>query len=123
GERGHYEIALATLHHPLSAADRRRIRYTYVRAMEHFANPGLMLPEQVYDGVGASGGTEPPGQGTGSATPLAWSHAEYVKLLRSLADGRVWDSYPAVAARYAHGGASQASSPKRRARRRRAASR
>ncbi|MDE2488363.1 MAG: glucan 1,4-alpha-glucosidase, partial [Alphaproteobacteria bacterium] len=65
GERGHYEIALATLHHPLSAADRRRIRYTYVRAMEHFANPGLMLPEQVYDGVGASGGTEPPGQGTG----------------------------------------------------------
>ena len=99
GERGHYEIARATLKGPLSAADRLRIRDTYARGMELFANAGLMIPEQVYDGVGVSGGAAK-GQGTGSATPLAWSHAEYVKLLRSLADGRVWDRYDPVAQRY-----------------------
>jgi len=57
-----------------------------------------MLPEQVWDGVGDNqrhGYTK--GQGTDSATPLAWSHAEYVKLLRSMADGQVWDHYPVVA--------------------------
>ena len=101
GERGTYEIARATLHGPLSTADRTRIRDTYAHGMELFADDGLMLPEQVYDGVGASGGRERPGQGTGSATPLAWSHAEYLKLLRSLADGRVWDRYDDVARRYA----------------------
>jgi len=37
-----------------------------------FANDGLLLPEQVY---------EDSGEGTGGATPLAWSHAEYIKLL------------------------------------------
>jgi glucoamylase len=53
--------------------------------MELFANEGLLIPEQVWDGVGADsahGYTR--GEGTDSATPLAWSHAEYVKLLRSV---------------------------------------
>jgi glucoamylase len=92
GERGHYEIARAA--GGLGGAGREdiiRIRDTYARAMELFANPGLMIPEQVYDGVGDGGAAPSPGQGAGSATPLAWSHAEYVKLLRSLADGEVWD--------------------------------
>ena len=31
------------------------------------------------------------GQPTGSAAPLGWAHAEYVKLCRSIADGRVFD--------------------------------
>ncbi len=35
-----------------------------------------------------------------NATPLAWSHAEYVKLLRSLKDQQVWDFYTIVSARY-----------------------
>jgi len=39
-----------------------------------FANNGNMLPEQVYESTG---------EGTGAATPLAWSHAEYIKLLWS----------------------------------------
>lgn len=39
-----------------------------------FANEGNMIPEQVW---------EHSGEGTGAATPLAWSHAEYVKLLWS----------------------------------------
>jgi lipopolysaccharide biosynthesis protein len=41
------------------------------------------------------------GQNTDSATPLAWTHAEYLKLLRSLADGKVWDRYEPVESRYA----------------------
>ena len=40
-----------------------------------FANAGNMLPEQVFESTG---------EGTGAATPLAWSHAEYVKLLWSV---------------------------------------
>ena len=78
-----------------------RIRQTYVRGMERFANDGLLLPEQVWDGVGnptPRGYTL--GQGTDSATPLAWTHAEYIKLLRSLADRAVWDRYDPVADRY-----------------------
>jgi glucoamylase len=101
GERGHYELARA-LAGGLTRAEREALRGTYVRALEQFANAGLMLPEQVFDGVGAPGPYGlTPGEGTDSATPLAWSHAEYVKLLRSLADGRVWDRNDAVAARYA----------------------
>lgn len=102
GERGHYELALAGLSGKPDAAAVKKIRDTYVRAMELFANEGLLIPEQVWDGVGADsphGYTH--GEGTDSATPLAWSHAEYVKLLRSVSDGQVWDSYAPVKARFA----------------------
>ncbi|MDG5496548.1 glucan 1,4-alpha-glucosidase [Niveispirillum sp. BGYR6] len=102
GERGHYELAAASLK-PGGAtpADIDAIRRTYARGMEKFANEGLMIPEQVWDGVGVAPPGYSLGQGTNSATPLAWSHAEYVKLLRSLHDRRVWDWYAPVAARYA----------------------
>ena len=40
------------------------------------------------------------GQPTGSAMPLMWAHAEYIKLLRSTADGKVYDAIPEVAKRY-----------------------
>ena len=57
-----------------------------------------MLPEQVFDG------NPPPGQsagdGTRSATPLAWSHAEYIRLLRSKMDGQIADTPKVVADRY-----------------------
>ena len=102
GERGHYELALAGLSGKPDVAAVQKIRDTYVRAMELFANEGLLIPEQVWDGVGAAsphGYTR--GEGTDSATPLAWSHAEYVKLLRSVSDGQVWDSYAPVKARFA----------------------
>jgi glucoamylase len=45
-----------------------------IGSMYNFANEGLMIPEQVF---------ETTGEGTGSATPLAWAHAEYIKLLWS----------------------------------------
>jgi glucoamylase len=95
GERGHYELALAkTKASGVTDSDSLRIRETYVRAMELFANEGLMIPEQVFDGVGTPSKGYVMGEGTNSATPLAWSHAEYVKLLRSLADKSVWDYNP-----------------------------
>ena len=40
------------------------------------------------------------GKPTGSAMPLMWAHAEYIKLLRSTADGKVYDAIPEVAERY-----------------------
>jgi len=60
-----------------------------------------MLPEQVFDGVGVNPKKRyKEGEGTNGATPLAWTHAEYVKLLRSIADRQVWDSYPPVVERF-----------------------
>jgi glucoamylase len=106
GERAHYEIAkrseLASLFGPKHPnlvrqdADIRRLAHS----MEGFANEGLSLPEQVWDGVGPNPFGYELGEGTNTATPLAWTHAEYVKLLRSIADGEVWDRYEIVEARY-----------------------
>jgi glucoamylase len=98
GERGHYELARVL---QSGSDDLTAIRNTYVAGMESFANHGLLLPEQVWDGVGDRTRFDyEPGQGTNSATPLAWTHAEYIKLLRSLADREVWDRYAPVAERY-----------------------
>ncbi|WP_426037732.1 glucan 1,4-alpha-glucosidase [Brevundimonas sp. DC300-4] len=100
GERGHYELARA-LQGGASEAEIRAIRETYVAGMEAMGNDGYLLSEQIWDGVGdPTVHRYQPGQGTNSATPLAWSHAEYLKLLRSLADRAVWDRYAPVAERY-----------------------
>ncbi|MGH6875357.1 MAG: hypothetical protein ACREDW_10090 [Aestuariivirgaceae bacterium] len=40
------------------------------------------------------------GKPTGSATPLLWAHAEYIKLLRSASDGKIFDLISVVAERY-----------------------
>jgi glucoamylase len=99
GERGHYELSARL---KAGDTDLTPIRDVYVRGMESFANGGLLLPEQAWDGVGDDTAHDyQPGQGTNSATPLAWTHAEYVKLLRSLADRAVWDRYAPVEDRYA----------------------
>lgn len=110
GERGHYELQLA---HTLKSAsqlqsengsssvDIEKLRNTYVKAMELFANDGMMLPEQVWDGVGSNAAYNYQiGEGTNGATPLAWTHAEYVKLLRSYSDGKVWDRNASTETRY-----------------------
>ncbi|HET6469172.1 MAG TPA: glycoside hydrolase family 15 protein [Geminicoccaceae bacterium] len=103
GERGHFELERARVQSGGTITDAQKAGLVdrYVRAMEHFANEGLMLPEQVFDGVGSPGPHGfVPGEGTGSATPLAWAHAEYVKLVRSLTDGGIWDSNASVRSRY-----------------------
>lgn len=96
GERGHYEIAAANATQSLNTAKQQAIKNTYVKGLEQFANEGMMLPEQVWDGVGNNKAGYQLGEGTNSATPLAWTHAEYVKLVRSLSDKHVWDHYPVV---------------------------
>ncbi|NET09241.1 MAG: glucan 1,4-alpha-glucosidase [Symploca sp. SIO2B6] len=103
GERGHYELALmkATFGENLSDAKVAGLKNTYVRGMEFFANDSLMLSEQVWDGVGSNDTHNYVlGEGTNSATPLAWTHAEYIKLVKSLTDKNVWDSYKVVEDRY-----------------------
>lgn len=105
GERGHYELAVLQQQQqqqqPLSAETLQPLRHNYVQAMEQFANEGMMLPEQVFDNVGNNSVYQySAGEGTNGATPLAWSHAEYIKLLRSLNDQQVWDRYPPVEQRY-----------------------
>jgi glucoamylase len=88
GERGHYELAAG------------RDALPYIRAMEAFANPTRLLPEQVWDQTDIPDQLLFRGRQTGSATPLMWAHAEYVKLLRSTADGVVFDLISEVADRY-----------------------
>ena len=89
GERAHYELAAGNDIKPLIAA------------YERFASVGGMLPEQVWDHVDLPSEGMYNGRSAGSAQPLVWAHAEYLKLLRSAADGRVFDIISVVAARYA----------------------
>jgi glucoamylase len=57
-----------------------------------------MFPEQIWDGPETDGWRL--GMATGAAMPLVWAHSEYLKLLRSAADGRVFDRISAVERRY-----------------------
>jgi glucoamylase len=93
GERGHYELA---------AGNKRRAR-KMLAAMTAFANEGGLLPEQVWDAADIPEKELCFGRPAGSAMPLVWAHAEYVKLCRSLADGAVFDMPPQTAMRYVAG--------------------
>ena len=88
GERGHYELAAG------------RDPTPYLRAMERFANSTQLLPEQIWDQTDIPKAMLTYGGQTGSATPLMWAHAEYIKLLRSASDGRVYDVIDEVRDRY-----------------------
>ena len=88
GERGHYELALGN--------DVK----SYIEAMEGFATNTGLLPEQAWDAEDIPDAYMYLGRPTGSAMPLLWAHAEYVKLVRSARDGRVYDLIPEVAERY-----------------------
>jgi glucoamylase len=68
--------------------------------MEALAGTGGMLPEQVWDGVDVPARELFFGRPSGSAMPLVWAHAEYLKLLRSLKEGRIFDLPPQTAQRY-----------------------
>ena len=91
GERGEYQLA---------AGDRSAAR-DQIRTMAGTAGPGLMLPEQVWDlqpPAGQPGFT--PGRPTASATPLAWTHAQFLRLARDVDAGYVVEQPKAVSQRY-----------------------
>jgi glucoamylase len=90
GERAHYELA----------AGRRAEAERLLATMEAGASPGKLLPEQVWDGPPNLALELEPGKPSGSAMPLAWAHAEHIKLLRSLADNAVFDRPPQPVRRY-----------------------
>ena len=88
GERAHYELA--------AGGDVKSLIGTY----ERFSSVGGMLPEQIWDYADLPSEGMYRGKSAGSAQPLAWAHAEYLKLLRSECDNAVFDRIPPVAARY-----------------------
>lgn len=88
GERGHYELIAG------------RDAALFIRAMEGFASSTGLLPEQVWDEPDRPEVHMSLGRPTGSAMPLMWAHAEYIKLLRSVYDGQLFDLIPEVAHRY-----------------------
>jgi hypothetical protein len=59
-----------------------------------------LIPEQIWDEADLPEARMLCGQPAGSAMPLMWAHAEYIKLLRSAMDGQVFDVIPVVADRY-----------------------
>jgi glucoamylase len=90
GERGEYELAAG------------RGAGTLLRAIAAAANDGGMIPEQVWDGRAPSGRPGfAPGTPTFSATPLAWLHAQLVRLAWSIDAGHPVEQPTIVACRYA----------------------
>jgi glucoamylase len=88
GERGHYELAAG------------RDPLPYLEAMTAMASPGGMLPEQVWDADPIPSRRLMPGRPTGSAMPLVWAHAEFIKLLISRQLGQPVDRPRTVWRRY-----------------------
>jgi glucoamylase len=88
GERGHYELTAGGDPMP------------YLEAMAAMASTGGMLPEQVWDAAPIPSRRLAPGRPSGSAMPLVWAHAEFIKLLLSRHIGHPVDRPRAVWRRY-----------------------
>ncbi len=110
GERGEYELALQMengkrkMDNPKSKIQNPKLR---LDAMLAFANDGLMIPEQIWDKPEIPKridyGFIPPlkfGEGNGSATPLAWSMAQFIRLAINLKEGRNLETPDIVFNRY-----------------------
>jgi glucoamylase len=69
GERGHFDLMLG------------RDPLPYLTTMARMTGPGGLIPEQVWDGPSIPSRGLEPGKPTGSAMPLVWAHAEFLKLL------------------------------------------
>lgn len=90
GERAHFELAAGR------PGDADRLR----QVMERQASDEGLFPEQIWDAADVPDRELFSGRPSGSAMPLVWAHAEYLKLCRSLRDGRVFDLPPQPATRY-----------------------
>jgi glucoamylase len=87
GERGEYQLAAGS---PTSA----RAQLT---TMTRATGPTGMLPEQVWDQYPPA---TAPGTPTYSATPLAWAHAQFLRLAWNVQAGRIVEQPAVVADRY-----------------------
>ncbi|PWB72846.1 glucan 1,4-alpha-glucosidase [candidate division GN15 bacterium] len=90
GERGHYELAAGKIDDAL----------TLLKAMEGFANETGLIPEQTWDTDSMEERGLRFARPSGSAMPLVWAHAEYLKLRRSIADRKVFDMPTQAVQRY-----------------------
>ncbi len=93
GERGEYELARGNL------TDARNS----LNSMMAFANDGLMIPEQVWDVQNSPRPGLRFGEGTGSATPLAWSMAQFIRLALSVRANRNLGTPAVVRTRFQKG--------------------
>jgi len=91
GERAHYEIAAG--HFDIAEALLTGIENST-------AGASRLIPEQVWDSEDIPERELFKGKPTGSACPLVWAHAEYVKLRRSMRERRVFDQPPQTVRRY-----------------------
>ncbi|TAM86435.1 MAG: glucan 1,4-alpha-glucosidase [Candidimonas sp.] len=87
GERGHYAVSADD--DPLP----------YLESMLGAASEGGMIPEQVWDAA-PLGRRFAPGRPSGSAMPLVWAHAEFLKLAAAAKEGAPIERLEAVADRY-----------------------
>jgi glucoamylase len=90
GERGHYELA----------AGRDAEAEVMLRAMKSMSGRCGLIPEQVWDADALPAQKLFPGRPAGSAMPLVWAHAEFIKLAKSLRLGRPVDRPEPVWLRY-----------------------
>ena len=90
GERAHYELA----------AGRPQAAEALLRGMELSTAGSRLIPEQVWDAPDIPERELFRGKPTGSACPLVWAHSEYIKLRRSLRDGKIFDQPPQTVQRY-----------------------
>ena len=132
GERGQYELAASQIGNGKESpniSDREAGSQTFeiepakilrfraqtrLNAMLNFANEGLMIPEQIWDKPETPKNIDKQfvpelkfGEGTGSATPLAWSMAQFIRLAVNLQAGKNLDMPDIVYDRYVLGKKSE----------------
>ena len=91
GERGEYQLA--------AGAQAQNYLDTMARSAD---DQSFLLPEQVWDHQppSGSGPAFQPGEPTFSATPLAWTHAQFIRLAWSIDAGAPIETPQSVACRY-----------------------
>jgi len=72
----------------------------YLRAAEAFSTGVGLFPEQIWALPDIPEEHMFFGKTTGAAIPLMWAHSEYVRLLRSLVDNKIFDRIDPAAERY-----------------------
>lgn len=114
GERGQYELAVN------AQCWAKLVKHSDVcfnakpkESLDHmlaFGNEGLMIPEQIWDRKEIPTNVDPQfipelkfGEGTGSATPLAWSMGQFIRLLTNIKAGKNLDTPQVVVDRYKNG--------------------